>query len=249
MTVMQQLTRWSRIRCATGSLILCTVAAIPAIAAPAAPLPAPMLDTPKSAGALQTAVLAGGCFWGVQGVFQHVQGVRGVLAGYAGGDESTAHYHLVSSGTTGHAESVEIKFDPQAISYGEILRIFFSVVHDPTELNRQGPDAGPQYRSEIFYLSESQAAIAHSYLSQLDKARIFRSPIVTRIEPMKGFYPAEAVHQDFIINYPDSPYVVVNDLPKIAALKTLFAEDYRDQPVRVTDRVIPITVDNARSNR
>lgn len=249
MTLMRQMARCGRIRCATGALILCAVAVLPAIAASAAAPPVPTVDTPASPDPLQTAVLAGGCFWGVQGVFQHVRGVRRVLAGYAGGEQSTAHYHLVSSGTTGHAESVEISFDSRLISYGEILRIFFSVVHDPTELNRQGPDAGPQYRSEIFYLSESQATIAHAYIAQLDKARIFHAPIVTRVEPLKGFYPAEAAHQDFMINYPDSPYIVVNDLPKIAALKARFAADYRDQPIRATDRVIPVTVEDSAPRR
>ena len=245
-TLLRTIARRGRIACAVGTLILGAAALSPALADSTARLPAPTLDAPKAAGALQTAVLAGGCFWGVQGVFQHVRGVRSVLAGYAGGDAGTAHYHLVSSGTTGHAESVEIRFDPQAISYGEILRIFFSVVHDPTELNRQGPDVGSQYRSVIFYRDEMQAAIARAYIVQLDKARVFRQPIVTRLDPLRAFYRAEEAHQDFLINYPDSPYIVINDLPKIAALKALFADDYREQPIRATDSAIPITIDHAR---
>jgi peptide-methionine (S)-S-oxide reductase len=239
---MRPIVRGARTVCAAGVLWLCALALSPAAADPVVRLPAPMLDAPKGAGPLQQAVLAGGCFWGVQGVFQHVRGVRAALAGYAGGEARSAHYHLVSSGTTGHAESVEIRFDPAVISYGEILRIFFSVVHDPTELNRQGPDVGSQYRSEIFYRDEAQAAIARAYIAQLDKARVFSRPIVTRVDPLTGFYPAEETHQDFLIKYPDSPYVVVYDLPKIAALKAQFADSYREAPVRVGDELIPVTV-------
>jgi peptide-methionine (S)-S-oxide reductase len=242
MNPVQQIARCGRIVCATSALVLGVAAMHSALADSTARLPAPALDAPRSAGPLQTAVLAGGCFWGVQGVFQHVRGVRSVLSGYAGGAEDTAHYHLVSSGTTGHAESVEIRFDPQAISYGEILRIFFSVVHDPTEFNRQGPDVGPQYRSEIFYRDDTQASVARAYIAQLDKARVFKRPIATRVDPLKGFYRAEETHQDFLIRYPDSPYIVINDLPKIEALKAMFADDYRDQPVRATDSAIPITI-------
>jgi peptide-methionine (S)-S-oxide reductase len=176
-------------------------------------LPAPADDQAKATGDLQTAVLSGGCFWGVQGVFQHVKGVQQVLAGYSGGEKATAVYEVVSSGETGHAESVQIKFDPAQISYGEILRIFFSVAHDPTELNRQGPDEGTQYRS--------------------DHAGIFGSPIATRVDPLKGFYPAEGYHQDFLVRNPNYPYIVFNDLPKIDNLKRLFPEEYRDKPVTV----------------
>jgi peptide-methionine (S)-S-oxide reductase len=205
-------------------------------------IPAPVLDKENAAAPLQTAVLAGGCFWGVQGVFQHVRGVLSVVSGYAGGDKSTAHYHMVSTGTTGHAEAVEIKFDSQVISYADILHIFFAVVHDPTELNRQGPDIGPQYRSAIFYASETQADIARAYIAQLEKAHVFPRPIETRVDALRGFYPAEDAHQDFLIKYPDSPYIVINDLPKISALKTSFPEYYRDQPVRVTASAIAVTV-------
>jgi len=196
-------------------------------------VPTPTLDQPHAAGDLQTAVLAGGCFWGVQGVFQHVKGVQQVLAGYAGGVQATAHYDEVSTGETGHAESVEIKFDPAQISYGEILRIFFSVAHDPTELNRQGPDVGTQYRSVIFYADPSQQKIAQAYIAQLDGAHSFSRPIATRVDALTGFFPAEAYHQDFLIHNPTYPYIVFNDLPKIAQLKQLFPEDYREQPVTV----------------
>ena len=196
-------------------------------------LPAPADDQPKAAGDPQTAVLSGGCFWGVQGVFQHVKGVVQVLAGYSGGEKGTAIYEVVSTGQTGHAESVQIKFDPAQISYGEILRIFFSVAHDPTELNRQGPDEGTQYRSEIFYADASQQRIAQAYIAQLDGAKVFGGPIVTRVDPLKGFYPAEGYHQDFLVRNPTYPYIVFNDLPKIDNLKRLFPEDYRDQPVTV----------------
>jgi peptide-methionine (S)-S-oxide reductase len=202
-------------------------------------VPPPVQDEPKTGAQVETAVLAGGCFWGVQGVFQHVRGVRRVLSGYAGGDKAIAKYDQVSTGTTGHAESVEIRFDPRAISYGQILQIFFSVVHDPTELNRQGPDEGPQYRSAIFFASEAQAAVARAYIAQLGGAQVFRHPIVTRVDALKGFYPAEDVHQDFLLKYPDNPYIVENDLPKVSALKDLFPQIYRDQPVRVNAGVVP----------
>ena len=195
--------------------------------------PAPALDQPLVAGQSQTAVLAGGCFWGVQGVFQHVKGVQRALSGYAGGKKATATYEEVSTGATGHAELVEITFDPAQISYGEILRIFFSVAHDPTELNRQGPDVGTQYRSAIFFSDASQQQIAQAYIAQLDRAGTFTHPIVTRVDPLKGFFAAEAYHQDFLINNPTYPYIVFNDLPKIANLKQLFPDRYRDQPVTV----------------
>ena len=196
-------------------------------------IPAPALDNPKVSGPLQTAVLAGGCFWGVQGVYQHVRGVRTVLSGYAGGTRETADYRTVSRGTTGHAESVEIRFDPKEVSYGEILQIFFSVVHDPTQLDRQGPDRGPQYSSNIFYADDAQRNVARAYIAQLDKTSLFGRPIVTRVDPLKGFYRAEAYHQDFLINNPDSPYIVINDLPKIENFQRLFPALYRDQAVTV----------------
>jgi peptide-methionine (S)-S-oxide reductase len=194
-------------------------------------IPAPVLDNPKVAGPVQTAVIAGGCFWGVQGVYQHVRGVHRVLSGYAGGTKATAEYGAVSRGGTGHAESVEIRFDPKELSYGEILRIYFSVVHDPTQLNRQGPDTGLQYRSNVFYVDDAQRNVAQAYIAQLDGAKAFGRPIVTRIDALNGFYPAEDYHQDFLIKNPRYPYIVIHDLPKIENLKKVFPGLYRDQPV------------------
>jgi peptide-methionine (S)-S-oxide reductase len=197
-------------------------------------IPAPTADNPRAAGALQTAVLSGGCFWGVQGVFEHMRGVRKVLAGYAGGASSTAEYETVSTGTTGHAESVQITFDPAQVSYGELLRVFFSVVHDPTELNRQGPDVGTQYRSDIFYMDDAQKNVAQAYIAQLNSAKVFPQPIVTRVDAYKGFYPAEAYHQDFLIRNPRYPYIVYVDLPKIKNFQQLLPEYYQGQPVMVS---------------
>jgi peptide-methionine (S)-S-oxide reductase len=195
-------------------------------------IPAPALDTPAAeATGPQVAVLAGGCFWGLQGMFEHVQGVTRVVAGYSGGSKATAHYPMVGTETTGHAESVEITFDPKRISYGQLLRLYFAVAHDPTELNRQGPDSGPSYRSEVFFTSPTQERIARAYLDQLTRAKVFNAPIVTKIEPMKGFYPAEDYHQDFLIHNPTYPYIVRNDLPKIDALKRVYPEVYREAPV------------------
>jgi len=191
----------------------------------------PLIDNPKAAGAPQTAVLAGGCFWGVQGVFEHVRGVQNVLAGFAGGDKSTAQYATVSSGTTGHAESVKITFDPAQISYGQILQIAFSVVFNPTQLNRQGPDVGTQYRSAIFYADETQKHIAEAYISQLDQSHAFPRTIVTRVDPLKGFYPAEDYHQDYLIHNPTAAYIAMFDLPKVENLKRTFPEVYSSRPV------------------
>ncbi len=206
----------------------------PAAAEPAVAIPAPMHDAAVPAGAgLQTIVLAGGCFWGMQAVFQHTKGVTAAVSGYAGGDKDTAHYEIVSSGRTGHAESVAVTFDPHQISYGKILQIYFSVAHDPTELNRQGPDVGTQYRSAIFFADDEQKRIADSYIAQLDKEHVFRGSIVTRLEALPGFYPAERYHQDFAVLHPDYPYIVFNDLPKLANLKRLFADFYRATPVTV----------------
>ena len=167
----------------------------------------------------ETAVLAGGCFWGVEAVFDHLKGVTDVVSGFAGGDKSTAHYEKVSEGNTGHAESVKITYDPAQITYGQLLKVYFSVAHDPTELNRQGPDTGTQYRSAIFYMNDEQKKIAEDYIKQLDEAKIFSRPIVTQVVPYKGFYAAEAYHQHFLQNNPTYPYIVYNDLPKLAALK------------------------------
>jgi peptide-methionine (S)-S-oxide reductase len=208
--------------------------ALVACAEPATVVPAPALDEPASSSATsETAVLSGGCFWGVQGVFQHLRGVRQAVSGYAGGAKDTAEYEKVSTGTTGHAESVQITFDPREVSYGRILQVYFSVAHDPTQLNRQGPDTGTQYRSEIFVMNDSQRHIAQQYVAQLDQAHVFRRPIVTRIDSFSGFYPAERYHQDFATVHPDHPYIAFNDLPKIENLKRLYPELYRSAPVLV----------------
>jgi peptide-methionine (S)-S-oxide reductase len=192
-------------------------------------IPAPAYD-PQSSGT-QTAVLAGGCFWGLQGMFEHVQGVTKVVAGYSGGEKATAHYEMVGTERTGHAESVEITYDPKQISYGQLLRLYFAVAHDPTELNRQGPDSGPSYRSEIFFGSPEQQKVAQAYIDQLTKGSVFSSPIATKVEPLKGFYEAEGYHQDFLIHNPHYPYIMINDMPKIDALKSVYPQLYRDKPV------------------
>lgn len=193
----------------------------------ATPLPDPAVDIPlaRAAGS-QTAVLAGGCFWGVEGVFEHVKGVTRVVSGYAGGDADTATYPQVSTGRTGHAESVRIDYDPSRISYGTLLKVFFAVAHDPTELNRQGPDTGTQYRSAVFYASAEQKRVADDYVAQLQKARVFPRPIVTQVVPLKGFYDAEAYHQNYLEHHPNQPYIVINDLPKIANLQRQFPSLY-----------------------
>lgn len=196
----------------------------------ATPLPDPAVDIPLSrAAGVQTAVLSGGCFWGVEGVFEHVKGVDRVVSGYAGGSANTATYPQVSTGRTGHAESVKIFYDPARISYGQLLKVFFSVAHDPTELNRQGPDTGAQYRSAIFYSSDDQKRVADDYIDQLQKAQVFPRPIVTQVVPLKGFYDAEAYHQHYLDRHPDQSYIVINDLPKIAALKRQFPSLYVDR--------------------
>ena len=194
---------------------------------------APALDTPKAVSTLQTTVVAGGCFWGVQGVFEHVKGVHKVVAGYAGGDKDSANYKAVSTGSTGHAEAVQITYDPAEVSYGELLHIFFSVAHDPTQLNRQGPDSGTQYRSNIFYTDNVQKNIAQTYIAQLNKSKVFPRDIATRVDLFKSFYAAEDYHQDFLIHNPNYPYIVFNDLPKIENLKRIFPKNYSVQPVRL----------------
>ncbi len=194
-------------------------------------IPAPMIDEAAGAAPSETAVLAGGCFWGVQGVYQHVEGVTSAVSGYAGGKRETAQYYVVGSGTTGHAELVRVTFDPHKISYGRILQVYFSVAHNPTELNRQGPDAGAQYRSAIFPANAEQERVAEAYIAQLNKARVFDGAIATKIEPNKIFYPAEAYHQDFLAQHPNHPYIAVNDMPKIGELKRLFPEIFRSNPV------------------
>jgi len=207
-------------------VMLCTCAAR---AQEGIAIPAPKLD-PSVASERQVAVLAAGCFWGVQGVFQHVHGVTSAVSGYAGGHAANANYNAVVTGRTGHAESVRVTFDPHKISYGEILRIYFSVAHDPTQFNRQGPDVGPQYRSAIFAQDEAQAKIAKAYIDQLNAARVYRAAIVTKIETGKPFYPAEDYHQDYMTRNPDQPYIIFNDLPKIDNLQRLFPDRFRAVP-------------------
>ena len=213
------------------------MAVVPAGAQEGIAIPAPALDEP-AAGNSETAVFAGGCFWGVQGVFQHVTGVKNAVSGYAGGDAATAHYRVVGSGATGHAEAVAVTFDPEKISYGKLLQIYFSVAHDPTQLNRQGPDTGTQYRSTIFPEDAAQAEVAKAYIDQLGKAGVFDGKIVTTIEPGRAFYPAEDYHQDYLTLNPRQPYIVYNDLPKIENLKRLFPGVWRDDPVLVSEVVL-----------
>jgi peptide-methionine (S)-S-oxide reductase len=197
-------------------------------------VPAPTVDEPAgNLGASETAVLAGGCFWGVQGVFQHVRGVSSAVSGYAGGEASTAQYETVGTGTTGHAESVRITYDPGQVTFGQLLRVFFSVVHDPTELNRQGPDVGEQYRSAIFPQNDVQKNVADAYIAQINDAKVFDTPIVTRTDRDSGFFPAEDYHQDYLTLHPTAPYITANDMPKLDDLRQMFPELYRDQPVLV----------------
>lgn len=190
--------------------------------------PKPAVDSPlTTSSSKETAVLAGGCFWGIQAVFSHLKGVVSATSGYSGGEAGTAHYEEVSTGTTGHAESVKLIFDPSQISYGRILLIFFAVGHNPTELNRQGPDYGTQYRSSIFYATPAQKKIAEAYIAQLDAAKIYSQPIVTRVVPLQAFYPAEDYHQDYLKNHPFEPYIVINDQPKLTHLKKEFPDLYK----------------------
>ena len=217
-----------------AALLLGTTLAINACAAEdTVKIPPPSYDVRPAAGPLEKAVLAGGCFWGVQGVYQHLKGVKQVFSGYSGGDRATAQYETVSDGDTGHAESVEITYDPSLVSYGQILQVFFSVAHDPTQLNRQGPDEGTQYRSAIFYANEAQQKIAAAYIAQLDAAKVFQSRIVTKLTPLTGFYAAEGYHQDYLINHPDNPYIAFNDLPKVRAFARVLPALYNAQAVTV----------------
>ncbi len=197
-------------------------------------IPPPAHDESATAVHTETAVFAGGCFWGVQGVFQHVRGVKEALSGYAGGAAGTAQYDRVSEGDTGHAESVRITYDPAQVSYGKLLQIFFSVAHDPTQLNYQGPDHGTQYRSAVFPTNAAQREIANAYIAQLDKAHVYGGKIVTKIEDYKGFYPAERYHQNYLTEHPESPYIAINDLPKVANLKQMYPDAYRQDAVLVT---------------
>ncbi|MBR0792203.1 peptide-methionine (S)-S-oxide reductase MsrA [Bradyrhizobium manausense] len=221
------------------SLLAATAALSLGFAAPtraaedAVVIPAPAMDAAPASG-IQTAVVAGGCFWGVQGVFQHTAGVVNAVSGYAGGNKATADYQTVSTGRTGHAESVEIKFDPKKISYGKILQIYFSVAHDPTQLNRQGPDTGTQYRSAIFTTTDEQKKVAEAYIAQLDGAKVFGKPIVTKVGALEAFYPAEGYHQDYLTLHPNQPYIAYNDIPKVENLKKLFADNYIEKPTLVS---------------
>jgi peptide-methionine (S)-S-oxide reductase len=229
--------RFNRFACyatAIGALAITALVAAPLRAAEdAVVIPAPAMDAQPSDG-IQTAVIAGGCFWGVQGVFQHTSGVVNAVSGYAGGSKASANYTMVSSGATSHAEAVEIKYDPKKISYGKILQIFFSVAHDPTQLNRQGPDSGPQYRSAIFTKTDEQRKVAEAYIDQLNAAKVYKKPIVTKVGPLEAFYAAEAYHQDYLTLHPTQPYIAYNDLPKIENLKKLFAANYVEKPTLVS---------------
>jgi peptide-methionine (S)-S-oxide reductase len=214
----------------------CAFAPFAARAEPAVTIPPPASEASPQGAGLETAVLAGGCFWGIQAVYQHVKGVTNAVSGYAGGAQNDADYEIVSSGRTGHAESVKVTFDPRQVSYGKILQIYFSVAHDPTQLNRQGPDSGTQYRSEIFPQSEAQQKAARAYIAQLNEAHAFKPPIVTKTGTMKtAFFAAESYHQDYAILHPYQPYIAINDLPKVANLKTMFPELWRETPVTVAE--------------
>jgi peptide-methionine (S)-S-oxide reductase len=229
--------RFSRLSlCAAtiGALAMTAFVIAPALSAEdAVVIPAPASDIQASDG-LQTVVVSGGCFWGVQGVFQHTAGVASAVSGYAGGSKATANYETVSTGTTGHAESVQIKYDPKQISYGKILQIFFSVAHDPTQLNRQGPDSGTQYRSAIFTTTEEQKKVADAYIAQLNAAKVYKKPIVTKVGALEGFFPAEGYHQDYLTLHPNQPYIAYNDIPKVENLKKLFAKNYIEKPTLVS---------------
>ena len=209
-------------------LVIITMNACSAANASATAIPNPTLDAPlATARGEQTAILAGGCFWGVEAVFEHVKGVSRVESGYSGGSGATAQYDTVSSGATGHAESVRIAYDPSQITYGQLLKVFFAVAHDPTELNRQGPDTGTQYRSAIFYSNEEQKRIAQAYIEQLNQAKVFGRKIVTQVVPLQSFNVAEGYHQDYLVHHPNDPYIVYNDLPKLENLRKLLPELYK----------------------
>ena len=197
-------------------------------------IPPAVVDETRDASGMQTAVLAGGCFWGVQGVFQRVEGVVQAVSGYSGGTKETARYELIGSGMTGHAEAVQITYDPKKVSYAALLQVYFSVAHDPTQLNRQEPDVGPQYRSAVFYGTPAQKQTVERYIAQLDAAKVYPKKIVTQVVPLQAFYPAEEYHQDYLTLHPEQPYIARYDLPKIVNLKTMFPQLYRAQPALVT---------------
>jgi peptide-methionine (S)-S-oxide reductase len=232
-----QFSRFSLYAAAIGALAVTAVVVAPSLAAEdAVIIPAPATDMKPSDG-IQTVVVAGGCFWGVQGVFQHTAGIVNAVSGYAGGSKNTADYSTVSTGTTGHAESVEIKYEPSKISYGKILQIFFSVAHDPPQLNRQGPDSGTQYRSAIFTTNDEQKKVTDAYIAQLNAAKVYKKPIVTKVGPLEGFFPAEAYHQDYLTLHPNQPYIAFNDIPKVENLKKIFAENYIEKPTLVSAKL------------
>ncbi|MBI2768661.1 MAG: peptide-methionine (S)-S-oxide reductase MsrA [Burkholderiales bacterium] len=217
------------------ALSACTYLGSSMAAEKAVKLPPPAVDIPAaSQSGRETAVFAGGCFWGVQAVFQHTSGVLNAVSGYAGGDKQTANYQAIGSGRTGHAESVQVTYDPRVVSYGKLLQIYFSVAHDPTQLNRQGPDHGTQYRSAVFYKDANQKQVTESYIAQLDAAKAYPAKIVTQLTPLAAFYPAEGYHQDYATLNPHSPYIAAFDLPKIANLKAVLPEVFRDKPVLVS---------------
>ncbi len=229
----RQFSRLSLSAAAIGALAFAVLAIAPSRAAEeAVVIPAPTVDA-READGIQTAVLAGGCFWGVQGVFQHTAGVINAVSGYSGGSRDSADYDQVSTGRTAHAEAVEVKYDPKKISYGKILQIFFSVAHDPTQLNRQGPDVGPQYRSAIFTANDEQKRVADAYIAQLNAAKVYKKAIATKVDRLQAFYAAEDYHQDYMTSHPNQPYIVFNDLPKVENLKKIFAENYIAKPTLV----------------
>ena len=229
----------SSFRAGAGALAAAGIVAIAAwhgqgrAAEKAVVIAAPLADEPATGARTETATFAGGCFWGVQGVFQHLRGVSNAVAGYAGGKAATAHYRMVGSGDTGHAEAVQVSFDPAQISYGKLLQVFFSVAHDPTELNRQGPDSGSQYRSAVFPQSPAQRKVAEKYIAQLNAAHVFRAPLATTIEANSGFYAAESYHQNYLALHPNEPYIAINDMPKVENLKRIAPALYRADPVLV----------------
>jgi peptide-methionine (S)-S-oxide reductase len=230
---MSTFSRLSLCAAAIGALAIAAFAVAPSFAAEdAVVIPVPAIDA-KPSDVIQTVVLSGGCFWGVQGVFQHTAGVVSAVSGYSGGSKANAEYEKVSTGTTGHAESVQIKYDPKKISYGKLLQIFFSVAHNPTELNYQGPDSGTQYRSAIFTTSDEQKKVTDAYIAQLNAAKVFPKPIVTKVGPLEAFYAAEGYHQDYLTLHPGQPYIAYNDIPKVQNLKKLFAENYTEKPTLV----------------
>ncbi|WP_424629429.1 peptide-methionine (S)-S-oxide reductase MsrA [Bradyrhizobium sp. SYSU BS000235] len=227
--------RRTSIALATASVVALAWFAVPSRAAEDAfIIPAPVSDVAPANG-LKTLVLAGGCFWGVQGVYQHTNGVVKAVSGYAGGQARTANYDTVSSGSTGHAESVQITYDPKKVTLGKLLQIYFSVVHDPTQLNRQGPDTGTQYRSTVFTSDPQERKVVEAYIAQLNGANVYKKKIATTLEPLQAFYPAEDYHQDYLTLHPNQPYIAFNDLPKIENLKKIFADSYREKPVLVKD--------------